>query len=65
MAKQDVKKVYSNAVLYLDEMMIHEHDKDGNLIGKFSLQSLLEDIEASGMGEFGVFYKSAITPDEE
>ena len=65
MAKQDVKKVYGNAIIDLEEMVILEHDKDGNLIGTFSLRALLEDIENSGIGEFGVFYKSSITPDEE
>ena len=65
MAKQDVKKVYSNAIVDLEEMVILEHDKDGNLIGTYSLRAILDDVANSGMGEFGIFYKSSITPDEE
>ena len=65
MAKQDVKKVYNNAIIDLEEMVILEHDKDGDLVGTYSLQAILEDIANSGHVEFGITYKSAIAPDEE
>ena len=65
MAKQDVKKIYNNAIIDLEEMVILEHDKDGDLVGTYSLQAILEDIANSGRVEFGITYKSSITPDEE
>ena len=65
MAKQDVKKIYNNAIIDLEEMVILEHDKDGDLVGTYSLQTILEDIANSGHVEFGITYKSSITPDEE
>lgn len=65
MAKQDVKKSYTNAILDLDEMIIYEYSKDGDMTGKFSLQFLLEDIANSGHSDINIAYKSAIIPDEE
>ena len=65
MAKQDVKKVYGNSIIDLEEMVILEHNKDGDLVGTFSLQAILEDIANSGHVEFGISYKSSITPDED
>lgn len=65
MGKQDIKKSFSFAIVDLEEMVIREHNKDGDLIGVFSLQAILDDIANSGYVDLGLAYKSSITPDVE